>query len=160
MCYMHLGLLTSTIPLMKLTIDFVNKCQVEHLPHASCCLQKHLMQTVLYLNKSATINNSMNRGVVLSDNSDRERKTLLFIVHHAIPVHETCASCYSSFATYTLQEKAASVPNVLEMLIFVSTDWLRDTRSNHSTPCCACTCTGWLPPQLDDIDDSQLLGWV
>ena len=60
--------------------------------------------------------------MVLSDNSDRERKTLLFIAHHAILVHEACASCYFSFATYTLQEKAASVPNVLKMLIFVSTD--------------------------------------
>jgi len=60
--------------------------------------------------------------VVLFDNLDREQKASLFTALHTILVCEVCVSYSFSLVTYTLQEKAASVPNLLKMLIFVSTD--------------------------------------
>jgi len=58
----------------------------------------------------------------LFDNLDREQKASLFTALHTILVCEVCVSYNFSLVTYTLQEKAASVPNLLKMLIFVSTD--------------------------------------
>ena len=63
--------------------------------------------------------------MILFDNLDRERKTLSFTALHTILVCEVCASYYFFFS-YTLQEKATSVPISLKMLIFVSTDRLMD----------------------------------
>ena len=83
---------------------------------------------------SATVNSSRkywNWGVILLDNLDRERKTLLFTAHRIIFACEACVSYYFSFVTYTFQEKATLVLVKLMIAQFES-QWT-DTEETYWT---------------------------
>ena len=79
----------------------------------------------------------------LFDNLDRV-KTLLFTALHMILACKACVIIFHLYS-YTLQEKAASIPTSLKMLIFVSirlTDWLTgQTDSAITLPLTVHVCT-------------------